>query len=160
MAKNSVGNTVTAYLTKHPDADAKEVAVKYGIKPQYVYVLRSKLRSKLRKAAATVSEPTGVAALIVPSTPVPTPAPKPEPIDMVNEPPHYTDGGMDVIDFIEAKKLDYHLGNVVKYISRAGKKDNELQDLSKAQWYLNRAIEARQIAASIKSIVATATVTV
>lgn len=60
---------------------------------------------------------------------------------MINHPSHYTDGGIETIDFIEAKKLPYHLGNVVKYISRAGKKDNELQDLKKAQWYLNRYIE-------------------
>jgi hypothetical protein len=72
---------------------------------------------------------------------------------MVNAPPHYTDGGMEVIDFIESKRLDYHLGNVVKYVSRAGKKHNELEDLSKAMWYLNRAIELRQIAASVKAIV-------
>ncbi len=42
--------------------------------------------------------------------------------DMINRPDHYIDGGIETIDFIEAKKLDYHLGNVVKYISRAGKK--------------------------------------
>lgn len=41
--------------------------------------------------------------------------------DMVNHPEHYTDGGIETIDFIEAKKLPYHLGNAVKYISRAGK---------------------------------------
>lgn len=153
MTKNSTAKIVTAYLTKHPDADAKEVALKYNIKPQYVYVLRS----KLRKAAAATAEPTGVAALIPAPEVVSKAAPVQEhSIDMVNEPPHYTDGGMEVIDFIEAKKLDYHLGNVVKYVSRAGKKDNELQDLSKAQWYLNRAIEARQIAASIKAITANA----
>lgn len=62
-------------------------------------------------------------------------------MEMINHPSHYTDGGIETIDFIEAKKLPYHLGNVVKYISRAGKKDNELQDLKKAQWYLNRYIE-------------------
>lgn len=60
---------------------------------------------------------------------------------VVNNPPHYTDGGMEVIDFIEAKKLNYHLGNVVKYVSRAGKKDNARTDLEKAKWYLERAIE-------------------
>lgn len=43
--------------------------------------------------------------------------------DSVNHPAHYTDGKIEVIDFIEDKKLGYHLGNVVKYIARAGKKD-------------------------------------
>lgn len=60
--------------------------------------------------------------------------------DMINRPDHYTDGGIETIDFIEAKKLDYHLGNVVKYISRAGKKGNALECLKKARWYLNRKI--------------------
>ena len=61
---------------------------------------------------------------------------------MVNNPPHYTDGGIETIDFIEAKKLPYHLGNAVKYISRAGKKEPEktAEDLKKAVWYINRYI--------------------
>lgn len=64
--------------------------------------------------------------------------------DVVNNPAHYTAGGIETIDFIEAKGLDYHLGNVVKYVSRAGKKSaDSLEDLKKAQWYLNRAIEKR-----------------
>ena len=62
--------------------------------------------------------------------------------DIINSPSHYTDGGIETIDFIEAKKLDYHLGNVVKYVSRAGKKDpaKKLEDLEKARWYLEREI--------------------
>lgn len=62
--------------------------------------------------------------------------------DMVNHPTHYTDGGIETIDFIESKKLDYYTGNAVKYISRAGKKDasKEIQDLQKAIWYINRKI--------------------
>lgn len=62
--------------------------------------------------------------------------------DVVNHPGHYTDGGIETIDFIEAKKLPYHLGNAVKYISRAGKKDPEktVEDLKKAVWYINRYI--------------------
>jgi len=60
--------------------------------------------------------------------------------DMVNSPPHYTTGGIETIDFIEAKELNYHLGNVVKYVTRSGHKGDKLKDLEKAQWYLNRAI--------------------
>lgn len=62
--------------------------------------------------------------------------------DNVNKPKHYTDGKIEVIDFIEDKKLGFHLGNAIKYISRAGKKDptKEIEDLEKAQWYLNRKI--------------------
>ena len=59
----------------------------------------------------------------------------------VHSPSHYTRGGIEVIDFIEAKGLNFHLGNVVKYVSRAGfKQDAKIQDLEKALWYLNREI--------------------
>jgi predicted DNA-binding protein YlxM (UPF0122 family) len=60
--------------------------------------------------------------------------------DMVNSPGHYTAGGIETYDFIVAKGLSYELGNVVKYVSRADFKGNKLQDLLKAQWYLNAAI--------------------
>ena len=67
-------------------------------------------------------------------------------LDLVNRPPHYTDGGIDTLKFIEAKDLNYRLGNVVKYISRTGKKvdSDPLQDLEKARFYLEREIEARR----------------
>lgn len=62
--------------------------------------------------------------------------------DMVNHPPHYKVGGIEVIDFIEAKQLGYNLGNVVKYVSRSGRKGTDaIQDLQKARWYLERAIQ-------------------
>ena len=64
---------------------------------------------------------------------------------MVNNPLHYggADNPYEAIKVIEAWGLDFHLGNTVKYISRAGKKetDKELQDLKKALWYLQRRIE-------------------
>lgn len=64
---------------------------------------------------------------------------------MVNHPAHYggEDNVYEVIKVIEVWELDFHLGNTVKYISRAGKKgsDKELQDLKKALWYLQRKIE-------------------
>ena len=62
--------------------------------------------------------------------------------DNVNHPSHYTDGKIEVIDFIEDKKLNYHLGNAVKYIARAGKKDPDkyIEDLQKAIWYLQREV--------------------
>ncbi len=64
--------------------------------------------------------------------------------DAVNHPAHYTDGKIEVIDFIEDKQLDFCLGNSVKYIARAGKKDPSkiIEDLKKAQWYLNRKIQS------------------
>lgn len=64
-------------------------------------------------------------------------------VDNVNHPAHYTDGKIDVIDFIEDKNLNYHRGNAVKYIARSGKKDpaKEIEDLQKASWYINREID-------------------
>ena len=63
--------------------------------------------------------------------------------DIINHPAHYTDGSIEVIDYIEDKQLGYHLGNAIKYISRAGKKDptKKAEDLRKAVWYLERYIE-------------------
>ena len=62
--------------------------------------------------------------------------------DPVNHPAHYTTGKIEVIDYIEDQKLPYHLGNAVKYISRAGKKDKDktVEDLKKAMWYIERYI--------------------
>ena len=62
--------------------------------------------------------------------------------DPVNHPSHYTDGKIEVIDYIEDKKFGYCLGNAIKYISRAGKKSKatEIEDLQKAVWYINRRI--------------------
>ena len=63
--------------------------------------------------------------------------------DPVNHPSYYTDGKIEVIDYIKDKGLGFCLGNAVKYISRAGKKDpeKEIEDLRKAAWYINRRIE-------------------
>jgi hypothetical protein len=69
--------------------------------------------------------------------------------DAVNHPAHYGgDTVYEVIKVIEAWELDFHLGNTVKYVARAGKKDPErdLEDLRKAQFYLNRKIELLEAA--------------
>ena len=62
--------------------------------------------------------------------------------DPINSPSHYTHGGVETIDYIEAKGLDkdFCLANVIKYVSRAGYKISKLEDLKKAQYYLNRRI--------------------
>ena len=73
--------------------------------------------------------------------------------DAVNSPSHYKRGGIETIDFIEAKKLNYNRGNAIKYITRAGWKydpskveadgppNETIQDLEKAVWYLQREIK-------------------
>jgi iron-sulfur cluster repair protein YtfE (RIC family) len=66
-------------------------------------------------------------------------------IESVNHPKHYGGGDniYEAIKVIEAWDLDFCLGNTLKYISRAGKKDTtkELEDLNKALWYLQRRIQ-------------------
>jgi len=59
--------------------------------------------------------------------------------DPVNSPKHYTQGNMEVITAIEGLALDYHQGNVLKYVSRYRYK-NGIEDLRKAKWYIDRLI--------------------
>ena len=65
--------------------------------------------------------------------------------DMVNEPPHYKTGGIECIDYLEAKMgieafEGFCIGNTLKYLSRLGQKGDRLEDMLKAQFYLNKAI--------------------
>ena len=63
--------------------------------------------------------------------------------DNINHPSWYNTGKTEVIDLIEDQQLSFHLGNAVKYICRAGKKNATLftADLKKAIWYIQRVIE-------------------
>ena len=71
----------------------------------------------------------------------------------VTHPSHYTSGKIEVIDFITDQELDFCLGNVVKYVSRAGKKteqgmtitEKEIEDLKKARFYLDYKIKQLEI---------------
>lgn len=68
--------------------------------------------------------------------------------DMVNHPEHYTDGGIETIDYIEAKLTEeeffgYIKATCMKYLSRSGKKGDAIEDLRKAQWYLNRLLDGK-----------------
>ena len=73
----------------------------------------------------------------------------PKTFDNVENPKHYTDTKIEVIDYIEDKNLGFCLGNAIKYISRAGKKHSAdktdkaktIEDLNKARWYINRRIK-------------------
>lgn len=68
--------------------------------------------------------------------------------DPVTNPQHYqTDSGLEAIEVIEAFfQDDYHLGNAFKYLARAGKKDDRVQDLRKAVWYIERSIQKKPLA--------------
>ena len=58
-------------------------------------------------------------------------------------PEYYRLGSIQVWDFIRDKELNFHLGNVIKYVCRAGHKEDDIEDLSKAIHYLSNEIEFR-----------------
>jgi hypothetical protein len=66
--------------------------------------------------------------------------------EAVNNPEHYggADNPYEAIKVIDAWDLSFNLGNTVKYIARCGKKDDEIQELEKAVWYLNNEIRKRK----------------
>lgn len=64
--------------------------------------------------------------------------------DPVNHPKHYTFGRIEVIEVIEDWKMDYHLGNAVKYIARSPHKGEPEQDIKKAIWYLQRWLDTQR----------------
>ena len=72
--------------------------------------------------------------------------------DVINHPAHYANGNIEPIDFIEDKGLNFNLGNVIKYVARAGRKksqgksieDKALEDLKKARFYIDREIVQRE----------------
>lgn len=106
----------------------------------------SNMREELGKAALKIRNFEDERALM---PPIPFKGPKEE----VNHPQHYGgDTTYETIKVLEAWGLDasFNLGNAVKYLSRAGKKDpNLLRDLKKAQWYLNREIEKLEAAGRV-----------
>ena len=149
----------------------KEIAAKLKIKPAAVYQVRHKMAkeentptiAEIVEAMNGLGQVDEKAVHEVLATPVhndpvnhplhevlATPidvadaADHPAHYDPVNHPPHYKAGGIETIDFIEAKQFGYHLGNVIKYITRAYHKGG-MEDLLKAQWYLNRAIEKGEV---------------
>jgi hypothetical protein len=129
-------------LKKDPSISVDDFIAKMKVKRPYAYVLRNKARSLIPKADVEVVTEKAPTTITIPFE---VGGPKFEipsflRADVVNHPPHYMIGGIETIDFIEAKGLDYNLGNVVKYVTRADHKGNKLQDLEKARWYLDRAI--------------------
>ena len=126
------------YLLENPTAKASAVAKLFKVNTQSVYQRRTKLKSAASKSKQDKWARSNRPSTLVPSA-VMSMAVYAD--DMVNHPPHYKTGGIETIDFIEAKNLGYNLGNVVKYISRADYKGDRLENLKKAQWYMNREVE-------------------
>ena len=151
---NSKAHQIRKYIAANPNAKPKQIAETLGTGLQYVYTVMHNLKKKAianKKAAIkkavkgewkTLAVGTSnVSALqgVNPYVPLQVEMFEPAP-DAVNHPAHYKVGGIETIDFIEAKKLNYNIGNVVKYLTRADHKGNRKQDLEKAMWYLNREI--------------------
>jgi hypothetical protein len=122
---------IRRYFKKYPFAKPKVAAEELGVAITAIYSVRRAMRKKINVTPERVVKTRMQSA-------------KPEfgasNVDLVNSPPHYRVGGIETIDFIEAKNLNYNLGNAVKYITRADHKDNRVQDLEKARWYIEREI--------------------
>ena len=131
---------IRRYIRENPTAKTVDIAAHFETRYQNVYAVRRKMDTPMiAKAKKSNWENLGVFSSDKSITQqIEMFEPKSDPI---NHPAHYKIGGIETIDFIEAKSLDYNLGNVVKYITRADHKGNKLEDLRKAQWYLTRAIE-------------------
>ena len=138
MAKKlSTAAKIRKYSIAHPSATPREVAEALNVKVENVYVERNKMKRKLqiKPKPVTLTLPNDTKATVDATI-----EKQLKVIDNVNHPAHYKVGGVETIDFIEAKQLGYNLGNVVKYITRAEHKGNVYEDLCKARWYLNREI--------------------
>jgi hypothetical protein len=140
IKKTNKGARVRDMLAKYPNDTNAAIASKVGCDQSYVYLVHKKLRAEKvtpvvgTKEAFTTYKGAEKLDIATPQH------------DEVNHPSHYTDGGIETIDYIEAKLSPeefrgYCVGNALKYMSRAGKKGDATTDLRKAQWYLARAVK-------------------
>ena len=108
----------------------KDIATKLKVKPNYVYQVKWNNKTKKKKKDDSVEQLDWIDY--------------DEYKSKIEHPDHYTLGGIETWDFIEAKKLNYNLGNVVKYVTRCDHKGDPIEDLQKARQYLDREIQRRQ----------------
>jgi len=132
----STAQKVRTFMHDNPAMKVKDVAAKFGVSVQYIYGLRYLVRKKNDAGTPNKVETSATSTRDAIPDALVTP-----PSDPVNHPAHYKVGGIETIDFIEAKNLNYNLGNVIKYVTRSDHKGNKEQDLLKAAWYLQREIE-------------------
>jgi len=171
IPKSTKSAQIRNYVAANPKAKPQAIADALGVKLPYVYTVmwntkkKAKVAKKLggmqKKKAMTNKELVDLSPALkflegraqarkeewetisISSSNTPMQVEMFEPkADPVNHPAHYKVGGIETIDFIEAKKLGYNLGNVIKYLTRADHKGNKLEDLRKAQWYLTREINS------------------
>jgi len=151
MAKKQTrASKIRKYLNDNPTAKTADVAKMFETRYQNVYAVRRKMETPKVATKANWKQiglfssdkpVVGIEVGGLTLTEVGNDKLRWVKNDPVEHPAHYKVGGIETIDFIEAKNLGYNLGNVVKYITRADHKGNKLEDLRKAQWYLTRAIE-------------------
>jgi len=133
---------IRRFLAANPNAKAKYVAEQLGVKISLVYAIKYRKTNKVSPAVPkakpvdidAVHKKEGWSPLAVATSNVSV---KP---DLVNNPPHYKAGGIETIDFIQAKLtreefIGYLKGNALKYASRVGKKGNADIDAGKMAWY-------------------------
>jgi hypothetical protein len=161
-SKNTIASRIRAYLRENPKAKTGEVVKALGVKRENVYSLKQydRLRAKRIRAKKKAVDWQNLKAGDVVGGMVLTEAKDNmhrwvkapadtlpivmfDSVDNVNHPEHYKVGGIETIDFIKAKLTPeefrgYLKGNVLKYASRAGHKNNAVEDAGKLAWYANR----------------------
>jgi len=140
-SKNTIASRIRAYLRENPKAKPDEVVKALGVKRENVYSLKQ--YDRLRAKRIRMAKKTNPIVVVTDSGAAAMPIVLLDPVDNVNHPEHYKVGGIETIDFIKAKLTPeefrgYLKGNVLKYASRAGHKDNAVQDAGKLAWYANR----------------------
>ena len=135
MKKETKASKIMKYIASHPKAKARDVAKALKVSINSVYQATYLAKKKVGKRAVSVLTPNARMSKALFSDPS-----EHGTQDSVNSPLHYKVGGIETIDYIEAKALNYNLGNVVKYVSRSDYKGNKVEDLKKARWYLCREI--------------------
>jgi hypothetical protein len=150
--KNSMAYKIRAYIKLNPNAKPSTVAEYLGIPASVVYSTawrdkklgapkrRYTKKAKVSEVVQTIPEGTWKTVAVAASNTLEEPKIE---VDMVNSPPHYKVGGIEVIDFIQAKLTTeefrgYLQGNVLKYSSRVGYKGDASEDLAKLVWYANK----------------------
>jgi hypothetical protein len=152
MSKDSKLTRVKMILAKNPKLNADTIVKQMDVTKVYAYNLLSSARKALgmkmqhdgswklkERMLSSKNRPEGMTDRDIEEI-VADVEQSVAQYDAINHPPHYNTGGIEVIDFIEAKSLSYHLGNVIKYIARADHKGDRLENLKKAKWYLEREI--------------------
>jgi hypothetical protein len=150
--KLTMSAKIREYLRTNPKEEPKKAAEALGVKVSLIYGVkkydkdRAARLKKKKMAAMPKNLPVydKITEVLQRPDTLPTFKPVVKPVvDMVNHPPHYTLGGIETIDFIQAKLtkeefLGYLKGNVLKYGSRIGNKGAAVLDAGKLAWYAKK----------------------